>query len=543
MQVQGAVKVPQSEQSADRMDSLGSAILDSPAQPSQTQQFRSHVGHISRQSGVFFAGTVFTAAAGYAFKVYLARVLGAEALGVYALGMTLIGFLGIFNALGLPQAAVRFVASYRASGKVSELHALLWRGSAMLVLSSAASAIVLLAVGPQVATHFYHSPALVRCLPYFALLTVFAVLSGYYGKVLAGYKDLTRRTVIVNFVGVPLMMVFSVIFISAGGGLRGYLGGQIVSGVIVLVLLAAGVRRFTPARARLSAPNSSKLPSEVWAFSASMLSIGTMEFVIVQVDKITLGHFASARDVGVYSLAAAVVAFVPLVLHSVNQIFSPIIADLHTRGELVLLQRLFQSLTKWVVGLTLPLAAVVIVFARPLMRIFGHDFEAGWPVLVIGCAGQLVNCGVGSVGFLLLMSGNEKLLIRVQAVTTAVMIAGSMLLVPWLGMVGAAIAAASANIVMNVCNLWQVRRALNISPYNRSYLSLLVPTIVMLALTALIRTNIFWFRHDWAAIGCAGMLAYAVFGCMMLAIGLDQDDRMIGGLIWRRLGGALGITS
>src|SRR5437660_6159400 len=83
----------------------------------QTSHFRSQIGHISRQSSVFFAGTIFTAAAGYLFKVYLARVLGAEALGIYALGMTIVGFFGIFNALGLPQSAVRFVAVYSATGQ------------------------------------------------------------------------------------------------------------------------------------------------------------------------------------------------------------------------------------------------------------------------------------------------------------------------------------------------------------------------------------------------------------------------------------------
>jgi hypothetical protein len=40
------------------------------------------VGHISRQAGVFFAGTMFTAVAGYLFKVYRACTLGAEALGI-----------------------------------------------------------------------------------------------------------------------------------------------------------------------------------------------------------------------------------------------------------------------------------------------------------------------------------------------------------------------------------------------------------------------------------------------------------------------------
>ena len=98
-----------------------------------TQQFRSQVGHISRQSGVFFAGSLFSVAFGYVFKVYLARVLGAEDLGLYALGITLIGFIGIFNSLGLSQSAVRFVAAYRAAGKFRELHALLWRGAAVLL--------------------------------------------------------------------------------------------------------------------------------------------------------------------------------------------------------------------------------------------------------------------------------------------------------------------------------------------------------------------------------------------------------------------------
>ena len=46
-----------------------------------TQAFRQRMGHISRHSSVFFKGTVFTAASGYLFKVYLARTLGADYAG------------------------------------------------------------------------------------------------------------------------------------------------------------------------------------------------------------------------------------------------------------------------------------------------------------------------------------------------------------------------------------------------------------------------------------------------------------------------------
>ena len=101
-----------------------------------TQKFRSQMGHISRHSGVFFLGTMFTALAGYLFKLYVARMLGAEALGIFALGMTFVGFLGVFAALGLPQSAVRFVALYNASNRHEELRNFLTRALGLLFLAN-----------------------------------------------------------------------------------------------------------------------------------------------------------------------------------------------------------------------------------------------------------------------------------------------------------------------------------------------------------------------------------------------------------------------
>jgi len=524
---------------------VGPQVLSPPtvspnAAASQAQQFQSQVGHISRQSGVFFAGTIFTAAFGYVFKVYLARVLGPEALGIFALGTTLVGFLGVFNALGLPQSAVRFVASYCAAEKFEALHALLWRGPAILLAANLLFAAILLTFGRWVAVRFYHSADLVQYLPWFTLIMLFSVLTGFYGKILTGFKDLSRRTLIMNFVGSPLTILVAVVLISQGKGLRGYLTAQVVSAAVVTVLLFVAVRELTPAPARFFAQRGSGVEEQVWSFSTAMLGIGFLEFLMVQVDKIALGFYRTPREVGIYSVAAALVVYVPLVLSSINQIFSPTIADLHTRGDHALLARLFQSLTKWVVGLTLPLAAVVIVFARPLMRIFGPDFEAGWPILVIGTAGQLINCGVGSVGYLLLMSGNEKRLIKVQAVMAAVMVGLSIALVPLLGGVGAAVAAAVTTVGINLWNLVEVRHCLGLSPYNRGYIRLVPPTLVVLAVTVVLRMNSGVFGRDWIAAAAAFFSAYVVFAAVTLVVGLDADDRLIATAIWSRLRVAIG---
>jgi len=507
----------------------------------ETQQFRSQVGHISRQSGIFFAGTVFTTGFSYVFKVYLARVLGAQELGLYALGVTLIGFFGIFNSLGLPQSAVRFVASYLAAGKFKELHALLWRGAGILIAANVILATVLLTFGRFLAVRLYHAPALVRYLPYFAVIMLASLVTGFYGKVLVGYRDIKQRTLIVNFIGGPLNMLLAVLLISAGMGLRGYLVAQILSAVVVSILLLATVRRFTPASARFLGQSSSSPKREVWSFSASMLGLGLLEFMMSQVDRVVLGYYRGARDVGIYSVAAALVAYVPLALSSINQIFAPTIADLHTRGEHALLARLFRSLTKWSIGVTLPLAFVVIVFARPLTSIFGADFQSGWPILIIGTIGQLVNCGVGSVGYLLLMSGNERRLMRVQATMALVMTVSTVTLVPLLGVVAAAAAAAITTTGMNLGNLLEVKKALGITPYNRSYWRLVVPTVATLAVIFVLHQYSNFLGHNWLAIGLALFSGYLVFAFVVLVTGLDADDRLIASAIRSKMRGTIRI--
>jgi len=508
--------------------------------PSQEAQFRSEMGQVSRHSAVFFLGTLFTAAAGYLFKIYVARVLGAGALGVYALGMTVVSFFGLFNGLGLPQTAVRFVAAYSATQQYERLHAFFRHAIGLLAAANLVLAGVMIAIGPWLARNLYHSPDLVFYLKLFASLLILGAFTNFLGQVLAGYKDVALRTVITNFIGSPLNILLGVILLAAGWGLRGYILAQVASGVIVLFLLCAAALRLTPAAARRSTAQAPPVESEVFWFSAAVFGVSFLEFLLGQVDKITLGIFLDVRQVGIYAVVGSLVSFVPVALQSVNQIFSPTIADLHARGERVLLGRMFQTLTKWIIGLTLPLAFVMIIDSKPLMRLFGPSFEAGWIVLVIGTLGQLINAGVGSVGYLLLMSGNQRRLVRVQTIMACFMIAVTLALVRPFGILGVAVAAALTNAMTNYLCLREVRAALQLSPYNRTYLRLLLPCIASMAVVLGLRFLAAGVHPEWLSIGAALLVAYATFGGLSLLVGLDDDDRMIISAIQRRLLGAVG---
>lgn len=497
--------------------------------------FRRHVKNISCQSSVFLIGTIFSTAAGYFFKVYLARVLGAEALGMYALGMTVVGLAGVLAAGGLPQAASRFVAVYSATGEFRKLRRFLWSALAVLLVANLLVGIPLLLMKSWIAQRLYHTPALASYMHFFVIIMVAGALTGFLGQAMAGYKDVAQRTVITSFVGQSLTMACTIALLTVGFGFQGYLIAQIVSALAVLFLLARATWELTPEPARPLSFGLPILEREIVSFSMVLFAVQALEFALGQTDKVVLGIYLNVREVGIYSIAVALVGFVPLALQSVNQIFSPTIADLHARGELEMLARLFRSLVKWTLGLTLPLAAVMILFARPIMGIFGPDFAPGWPVLVVGTFGQLVNCGVGSVGYLLLMSGYQKKLLRIQSVMAVVLVTVNLALIPRWGILGAASAGAAVNIVSNLWYLAEVRKSLGIRPSLRKYFALTLPAAVMIASLLLFREFVTVNWPAWGAVVAGLSLGYVIFVGMSLLVALDPDDRDIARAVWSKV--------
>jgi len=498
-------------------------------------EFRAKMGSISRQSSIYFAGTLLTAAAGYFFKIYMARKLGAEALGLYALGMTVVGFLGLFNSLGFPSAAARFVAEYSATKKYDLLGGFLRSSLALLSGCNVLLGAAVLIVGPWIATHFYHAPSLTPCLWAFALIMLLGVLTTFLGQVMAGFQDVTTRTLITHFIGSPATIVGAVFLINFGFGLQGYLAAQVASAFLVLILLAFSVWKMTPARARF-AGSVVRVEREVVAFSTVAFGIAALEFVLSQADKVVLGYYLDARQVGIYAVAMALVGFVPIALQSVNQIFSPIIAELHAIGNKALLQQLFSTLTKWILVLTFPLALTIVVFAWPLMDIFGKGFESGAVVLAVGAVGQLFNCAVGSVGFLLLMSGLQMQSIKIQAVSATVMIVLTLILVPRIGLIGAGIATAVSVVVTNLWSLASVRSRLGLFPYHSGYIKLVAPAIVSSAIVFILARMSGGMVSRWPVAIVAMACACVSFVGMVLMWSLDSYDRLFARMVWGKAG-------
>ncbi|MDN4732915.1 polysaccharide biosynthesis C-terminal domain-containing protein [Vibrio parahaemolyticus] len=98
------------------------------------------------------------------------------------------------------------------------------------------------------------------------------------------------------------------------------------------------------------------------------------------------------------------------------------------------------------------------------MQLFGDEFLAAAPLLVVLSLGQMVNIATGSVGFLLLMSGHERTMKYITICSGTISIALLVFLSQSYGVLGAAWAMAIGMAIQNLAALYFVKRYLGFFP-------------------------------------------------------------------------------
>src|SRR5207249_8438862 len=104
----------------------------------------------------------------------------------------------------------------------------------------------------------------------------------------------------------------------------------------------------------------------------------------------------------------------------------------------------------------------------PVLRIFHQPPSHGRIALVVLAAAFLVEAFGGPVGHVLTMSGRSWVNLANNAVSLFCNIGLNLLLIPRLGLIGAAISWAVVMVGLNVARILQVRSIFGITPFARS---------------------------------------------------------------------------
>ena len=161
---------------------------------------------------------------------------------------------------------------------------------------------------------------------------------------------------------------------------------------------------------------------------------------IIWLNILLVGAMISRHAAGVYAAVSKLALVGAFALEGTRLAISPQVSALLARREPHRAAALYQDATRWLMLATWPLYLVFAIFPAVVLGIFGSRYTAGAAALAVLSLAMLVNLGTGNVTVVLLMGGKSSWGAINTGAALIVNIGLNLLLIPHLGILGAAIA-------------------------------------------------------------------------------------------------------
>jgi O-antigen/teichoic acid export membrane protein len=453
-----------------------------------------------------------------AVQALLARLLGPEGFGRYAVGWNILRLVENLGPFGVDKAVIRLTAGVGQQRRVVLRAAIVATLALALVIG-----LGFWLLSPFLAIRLFRDPELVAVLRWFA--PGFGLAAGLFvaGAAARATQQMEYSALGQDLAQPAINLVLVGLVFGLGVGLVGYVAAGVASYLLSLLLMIVFLLRLFP---DLRARDPVRLGSVLGLLGAAApIWLATLASILIsRVDRIILPAFRPAEVVGVYQAASQFSTLFPIILSVFNLAYSPILAARFKMGTSNELNTLYRAGTKWGIFLSLP--AFVVLFVVPealLVTVFGTAFAGGAQMLQVLMIGQLVNVCTGASGTTLIMTGQERSLARIAWAALLFSLLVSFALIPRLGAIGAAIAASTAQVLLNGGALQHIRSTLGLWPYDRTLVKGLVSAMIAGVGLALLTSwiDLSPLQTLLLSLGFVG-LAYS--GAMLL-LGLDEEDR------------------
>ena len=211
---------------------------------------------------------------------------------------------------------------------------------------------------------------------------------------------------------------------------------------------------FVPARNSLKNIQPALLSGDLslrWKKSTmTFFLLSAVTLIYLRADIICLGFFKDTSQIGVYNIACRIAEMSSFPLHVLTFGLSPLIASVYNKGENVKLQEIITASSRLIFILCFIPAIIFFIAGKPILGLFGSEFEAGFTPFIILVFGNMLNAIAGPAGYVLIMTGHERLAFLSMTIACIVNIGMNLILVPLYGITGTAIALCCAIFTWNV---------------------------------------------------------------------------------------------
>jgi O-antigen/teichoic acid export membrane protein len=461
-----------------------------PQQPSVPSAYANGSGHdsangVSRESGVVARNSIVNlvamvtgAAMSFGLVVLASRWLQPDGAGQFYELIAMFTILSNTFELGADTGLLRWISRARATGGLRDVGRVTLIALIPVTAVGAAVAVALWLVAPEASRLFLHGvpvAAGTADIRFVAPLVPLGALSSVIVDGVRGYGRMWPYLVIEGL-GKPTVRIVAVAAVLlAGLSLHVAIivwGLPVIAGLIAACLIFVGVMRketprevpdTRPAAAQSTGQNADErsrtrtLAVQFWAFTGPRALQATFQVTVLFLDVLIVGALASTYQAGIYSAVSKLAILGTFALEGNRLAIGPQLSALMSLGQRGRAAELYQTATRSLVLLTFPLYLVLAMFPSVILGIFGSKYSAGASALAVLCLAMLINLGTGNIVVVLLMGGKSSWCAINAGVAFAVNIALNLLLVPHLGVLGAAIAWSASIVIDNVAAMIEVR--------------------------------------------------------------------------------------
>lgn len=466
---------------------------------------------------LILAGTAVGHVFGFLSRAVPARLLGPDGYGLLILGFTVVSSISIVAKLGLHQGIARNLPRYN---DLKDKRGIVISSIVMSLPISLAIAFFLFVFADQIAHYIFNNEELTQVLRLFSLTIPFLSVQALGISVFRGYKRAKERVIAGNIINPLLRFLFVTGAIFLGYGVFGATAGWVLGTLATTLFIIYILYRETPILRK--GPLNTHYKS-LLIFSLPLLVSSASGQILSYTDNILLGYYLSSEDVGLYDAAYTLGKLVLIASGAFAFLFLPVFSERHLEGEYSEMKRLYQLVTKWMVGVTLPGYLLFLLFPQEILSLlFTESFSMGGVVLIIVASSFMADILAGLNGTSLISMGFSKVVMYGSILSASLNVLLNLLLIPRLGIEGAAIASGISFVLQNIIYSLKLFNESGIQPLSKSLLKLGISGAIAALLVYQIGQIIEISYSSILLVLFSFVIVYS--GCFILLGGLDKED-------------------
>jgi O-antigen/teichoic acid export membrane protein len=450
---------------------------------------------VVKGSGIVFFGRVFAMGVNFLSTVLIIKYFTLTEYGIYSLLIAFLPFFVAFSTLGLHLGTPRQISYFKGKNEPKVRNVINSSLQISIVVAIILSVILYLSSN-FLSNTVFHSTVFSQPLKISSIAIPFYVLMIIIVSIYRGFNRVDVKVYFLDILRAVFFLSFLTSIIIFALSFMELIYAYVLSFVIACLVLTFYTMR-TPLPIKIEKKSVLRpRGKELLAFSLPLLVNVMLNMVLMWGGTVILGYFKSLDVVGLYSGAFILAAYILFVLTSTESIYLPIASQLYSRNLIEELRRTYQVLTKWIFSAALPTFLILFLFPELILSfLFGLNYIPASLALRILTLGFIFPVLLGLNTISLLVLGKTRLIMYIGLIGALVYIGLNILLIPLLGIEGAALASTSSYIIVNLISSTKLYQFEKIHPFSKNYLKLIVNSFLLMSLIYIVSSFIkieFW---------------------------------------------------